>query len=37
MEDMLTEIEAVWGYRFADGINPSLQYLDHLQEPLKVT
>ncbi|WIA17545.1 hypothetical protein OEZ85_014374 [Tetradesmus obliquus] len=35
VEEMLLAIERVWGYRFEDGLNPDLQYLDHLQEPLK--
>ena len=31
VEDMLCAMEEVWGVRFDDGINPELQYLNHLQ------
>jgi hypothetical protein len=31
VEAMLCAMEDVWGTRFEDGLNPELQYLDHLQ------
>lgn len=31
VEAMLCAMEEVWGVRFDDGVNPELQYLDHLQ------
>jgi hypothetical protein len=31
VEAMLLAMEEVWGTRFDEGVNPELQYLDHLQ------